>query len=315
MRRSSPFSNHNLFLSTRTACLMCQPQTSPKVLKPAAPSLLDAAFAQAIIIPLRVVAPLSWTLLLYTLYKGAPPYSQPTVYSALVLWSFVECCFHIWFMISLKRLQRRHVPPALTPEQRRAMLLKVRDESGDAPFLFLNRYTTPFTVKTCKQSAFSCTPTYSIVAPLAHSPCCLSLPYATSRRWFPGATCLREVGREKLTAWTAWAFFGLPVHEVQASSSTAAAELHSTVQEIIDSVALRGDVMGATGTKEGVQVLRLNLDTVKALHRPLVYYAATAAMECAAAACMYAVGTLHMYHLIFYQQILKPVSMLYGIVN
>jgi hypothetical protein len=102
------------------------------------------------------------------------------------------------------------------------------------------------------------------------------------------------VGREKLTAWAAWAFFGLPVHEVQASSS-AAAELNSTVQEIIDSVALRGDLVGATGTKEDVQVLRLNLDSVKALHRPLVYYAATAAMEGAAAACMYAVGTLCMH--------------------
>jgi hypothetical protein len=103
--------------------------------------MLEAAFAQAINIPLRVVAPLSWTLLLYTLYKGASPLSHSALYSALLLWSFVECCFHVWFMISLKRLQRRHVPPALTPEQRHAMLLKVRDESGDAPFLFLNRYT------------------------------------------------------------------------------------------------------------------------------------------------------------------------------
>ena len=110
---------------------------------------------------------------------------------------------------------------------------------------------------------------------------------------------MSEVGREKLTAWAAWAFFGLPVHEVHASSSTAAAELNSTVQEIIDSVALRGDIVGATGTKEDVTVLRLNLDTVRALHRPLVYYAATAAMEGAAAACMYTVGMLYTHSFLF----------------
>jgi hypothetical protein len=39
------------------------------------------------------------------------------------------------------------------------------------------------------------------------------------------------------------------------------------------------------------------------------------AMECTAAACMYAVGTLHMYNFIFYQQFLKPVSMLFGFAN
>jgi hypothetical protein len=138
---------------SKASSLMCQPQAALQVFKPAASSMLEAAFAQAIIVPLRVVAPLSWTLLLYTLYNGAYQYSHSALFSVLLLWSFVECCFHIWFMISLKRLQRRHVPPPLPLKQRHAMVLKVRDESGDAPFLFLNRYTR---LQTCKQFAFGC---------------------------------------------------------------------------------------------------------------------------------------------------------------
>jgi len=112
------------------------------------------------------------------------------------------------------------------------------------------------------------------------------LPYDFLLRWFPGACTLTDVGVSDLRIWTAWALFGLRLNDL---TDNEMEELDGLVQETVSALSSQGISMPST-SKYGVGMYRLSLDTMYAQHRPLLYYVATAAMECCASAAMCTVG-------------------------
>eukprot|EP00899_Mesostigma_viride_P009905 jgi/Mesvir1/18916/Mv18903-RA.1 len=108
-------------------------------------------------------------------------------------------------------------------------------------------------------------------------------PFQFLDGWFHPVP-LEALGRDNLKVWLAWALFDRRLSQV---SSEAAERLEEIVTEIEQK---RGIHFRATPIPHRARLYCLNLDPVIAQHRPLVYYAATSAMDLASDAMLYVMG-------------------------
>ena len=113
--------------------------------------------------PLRVITPLLWAFLLQSLFARCLRRSTSsslctlTLHDAALVWAVIECGFHIRFMRSLRRLQRRHTPPVMSKQRRQALFERVATESGGPPYDFLLRWfpgACTLTDVACQTSGF-----------------------------------------------------------------------------------------------------------------------------------------------------------------
>ncbi len=88
---------------------------------------------------------------------------------------------------------------------------------------------------------------------------------------------LENIGRDDLLRWLAWAYFDRRLDEVDVEQRRHLESMSEAVQ------AARGVRLapGPAAGEPGVRQLLLGLDPVAALHRPLIYYAATTLMQAA----------------------------------
>ncbi|KAI7897493.1 uncharacterized protein BX663DRAFT_445012 [Cokeromyces recurvatus] len=76
-----------------------------------------------------------------------------------------------------------------------------------------------------------------------------------------------QIGRDNVSEWLSWAFFGLPLEEVLQEESLSE-ELNSMIDHFQDEF----HIDFAPGYNEDVVAYRINLDPVHAYHRPLAFY-------------------------------------------
>ncbi|CAM9130040.1 unnamed protein product [Chrysoparadoxa australica] len=198
--------------------------------------------------PLRGVLPLS-LLYIGLVLSQLLPRGGPIRNTWVLLFSFSEAAFFLYFLWKRKKAQTRHPGPKVSIERRREVFERVRScvLGDETPCSFLDQ-------------------------------------------WF--GRPLNDVSRGDLRKWMAWALFDRSPYEV---SDDLQPELDEMVKGIEESagVVLKED-------KPPSKLMRLNIDTVYAQHRPLVYYLACSAMDMFSDAFLYYKG--------FRRECIGPVS-------
>ncbi|KAJ3984347.1 hypothetical protein F5890DRAFT_1554150 [Lentinula detonsa] len=206
---------------------------------------------------LRLVAPTSFLYLLSCLYT-----KSFTLNGATPPWIFLLALFESFFYLFVyvprkKALQKSvYTAPPLNREQREALFLRCS-----------------------KHISFSVTES---------TPNKLSSTYPNG--WFltpnPRSTPNARLKRENLIEWILWALFSCNPHEAKDSWKD---EIDGYVRQIEGIT----NVKFENGRDEGMKALRLTLDEVKMVHRPLVWYIIVALVDL--------ITSIKLYTMNFYQ--------------
>eukprot|EP00743_Colponemidia_sp_Colp-15_P010786 GILK01011928.1.p1 GENE.GILK01011928.1~~GILK01011928.1.p1 ORF type:complete len:508 (-),score=75.85 GILK01011928.1:313-1836(-) len=100
--------------------------------------------------------------------------------------------------------------------------------------------------------------------------------------WFYGAP-IETIYRDNVFEWFAWVLYGKHAEQMHGAE---AAELLSLINEVEERIGL----VFKAGKNMAIKCMRLNLDPVTALHRPLVYYVASLSLHYVSNVCLRLMG-------------------------
>ncbi|KAI8055862.1 hypothetical protein BDF22DRAFT_617763 [Syncephalis plumigaleata] len=193
------------------------------------------------ILLLTAIAPLAFIHhILHLLFHQSPllpahAFDSPfSWHSILHYWLGIELLFYVYFVTAYRRLQRgsRYVP--LADHERSALFYRCFTECGKIEDFFPGWFKRA-----------------------DHLP--RNIRYT--------AITIEEVYRENAREWLAWGFFGESLDEAQANTHT-----WDQLNWMLDYIEETSGLKFIEGYNPDIKALRLNLDPVKAVHRPWLFY-------------------------------------------
>lgn len=216
----------------------------------------------ALVIPVAAITPASWIFIARHLYKYRSFYPQPSshwFYKTCVWHGYAEILFSLYYAYLTRRIQRHRTYPTPPPGFLRDMMIQIfstglpvdkKDHTGGA--------RRP---RSTKEDFGSTTPEEA------------RLLREKLRKWFFNART-KDIKRENVREWLAWAIAnGRTLEEADAMP-----EYHKLVDESIAWAEARLHAKYEPGYNKDVKCMRLTLDPVRVLTRPLGYYVVTNAV-------------------------------------
>lgn len=211
------------------------------------------------IVALRVVCPLSFTLVAVTIVHRFLPrllqssLTDPSNTNPLVLilrsYALAECIFYFWYR-RRREWYQEHLPgrPLIGMEERKELIRNVVDA--------------------------------------------LDNPKAFLEGWFLG-TDISQLQRGNLADWILWAFFNESPDRASSVRALDDGERAAEIDTYVDILAEKCGTTFEPGYNPAVKCVRLTVDPVKAIHRPAVLYLAIAIFDVAISFTLWKLGYSH----------------------
>ncbi|KAI9597304.1 hypothetical protein BDF19DRAFT_421221 [Syncephalis fuscata] len=207
---------------------------------------------------LTAVAPIAFIHHLLHLFHESPLLPAHALdtpfsfYSLLHYWLGVELLFYVYFVTTYRRLQRGSRYVQLTDHERSALFYRCCSECGPLEKFF------PGWFKRAEH----------VPRAIRHEPIILD-----------------EIYRENAREWLAWGFFGGTLEDAQARART-----WKQLNWMLDYIEENFHHQFPKGYNTDLTTLRLNLDPVKAVHRPCFFYALIFVIDGLCKVLLYLIG-------------------------